>query len=79
MGRTEDMYDFEKDDKSTSSYGKKPKMSVTSKEASFGEKKPEVAAVLTGGTTLTGQPRDTVEIDPMMRKRPGPNIPGKTK
>ena len=78
-GITEDMYDFEKDDKSTKPYGKKPKMAVTNKEASFGEKKPESAAVLTGGTTLTGQPRDTVEIDPMMRKRPGPNIPGKTK
>ena len=78
-GMKEDMYDFEKDDKSVSSYGKKPKMSVTSKQFSFGEKKPEASAVLTGGTTLTGQPRDTVEIDPMMRKRPGPNIPGKTK
>ena len=78
-GITEDMYDFEKDDKSTKSYGKKPKMATTKKEFSFGEKKPEAAAVLTGGTTLTGQPRDTVEIDPMMRKRPGPNIPGKTK
>jgi hypothetical protein len=78
-GMKEDMYDFEKDDKSVSSYGKKPKMSVTSKQFSFGEKKPEAAAVLTGGTTLTGQPRDTVEIDPMMRKRPGPNIPGKNK
>lgn len=78
-GITEDMYDFEKDDKSTKPYGKKPKLAATNKEASFGEKKPEAAAVLTGGTTLTGQPRDTVEIDPMMRKRPGPNIPGKTK
>ena len=76
-GMKEDMYDHEKEDKSVATYGKKPKMSVTSKESSFGEKKPDASAVLTGGTTLTGQPRDTVEIDPMMRKRPGPNIPGK--
>jgi hypothetical protein len=76
-GMKEDMYDYEKDDKSVSSYGKKPKMSATSKESSFGEKKPDAAAVLTGGTTLTGQPRDTIEIDPMMRKRPGPDVPGK--
>jgi hypothetical protein len=26
---------------------------------------------LTGGKTLTGTERDTVEIDPMMRNRPG--------
>ena len=78
-GMTEDMYDFEKDDKSTSSYGKKPKMQTIKKEASFGEKVPAAAAVLKGGTTLTGQTRDTVEIDPTMRKRPGPDITSKNK
>jgi hypothetical protein len=26
---------------------------------------------MSGGTTLTGEKRDTVEIDPMMRNRPG--------
>jgi hypothetical protein len=36
-----------------------------------GDEKPQAAAVLTGGTTLTGEPRDTIEIDPMMRNRPG--------
>jgi len=76
-GMKEETYDHEKEDKSIATYGKKPKISVTNKESSFGEKKPDAAAVLTGGTTLTGQPRDTVEIDPMMRKRPGPDIPGK--
>ena len=78
-GVSEDMYDHEKEDKSVATYGKKPKMAVTSKESSFGEKKPDAAAVLTGGTTLTGQKRDTVEIDPMMRKRPGSDPTGKNK
>jgi hypothetical protein len=73
----EDTYDWEKDDKSTASYGKKPKVSTPDPKKSMGENKPDAAAVLTGGTTLTGQPRDTVEIDPMMRKRPGPDVPGK--
>jgi hypothetical protein len=26
---------------------------------------------MTGGTTMTGKTRDIVEIDPMMRNRPG--------
>lgn len=79
QGVTEETYDHEKEDKSVSSYGKKPKMAMTKKEASFGENVPTAAAVLKGGTTLTGQTRDTVEIDPTMRKRPGPDISGKTK
>jgi ArsR family metal-binding transcriptional regulator len=29
---------------------------------------PKAAAVLTGGTTMTGEKRDTIEIDPMMKK-----------
>jgi hypothetical protein len=76
-GVAEEMYDHEKEDKSVATYGKKPKISTTDPKQSMGERKPDAAAVLTGGTTLTGQPRDTVEIDPMMRKRPGPDIPGK--
>jgi hypothetical protein len=67
----EDIYDHEKDDKSIATYGKKPKMSKTEDKAGMGENKPEAAAVMSGGTTLTGQKRDVVEIDPMMRKRPG--------
>jgi hypothetical protein len=78
-GIKEETYDHEKEDKSVSTYGKKPKMQSTKKEASFGEKVPAAAAVLKGGTTLTGQPRDTVEIDPIMRKRPGPDITSKNK
>ena len=79
QGVKEETYDHEKEDKSVSSYGKKPKIETAKKEASFGEKVPAAAAVLKGGTTLTGQTRDTVEIDPTMRKRPGPDITSKNK
>jgi hypothetical protein len=66
----EDMHDFEKEDKSVATYGKKPKFEKAEKDEG-GEKKPQAAAVMTGGTTLTGSKRDTIEIDPMMRNRPG--------
>ena len=75
----EELYDHEKEDKSTTPYGKKPKMSVTKPTDNVGENKPDAAAVLTGGKTLTGQPRDTIEIDPMMKKRPGSDPTGKNK
>jgi hypothetical protein len=67
----EDMADWEKEDKSIQTYGKKPKISLTDKEDNMGENKPEALAIMTGGKTLTGQARDTVEIDPAMKKRPG--------
>ena len=63
----EEMYDHEKDDKGNQSYGKPPKVGKSKAE---GEDKTQAAAVLKGGTTLTGQGRDTIEIDPMMRTRP---------
>jgi hypothetical protein len=75
----EELYDHEKEDKPTTSYGKKPKISVTKPTDSVGENKPDAAAVLTGGKTLTGQTRDTIEIDPMMKKRPGSDPTGKNK
>jgi hypothetical protein len=67
----EDMYDHEKEDKSVATYGKKPKMDKADKKDNEGEKKPAAAATLTGGSTLTGSKRDDIEIDPMMRNRPG--------
>jgi len=67
----EDLYDHEKEDKSVATYGKKPKIETADKKDSVGENKPHAAAVMTGGSTLTGQKRDTIEIDPMMRNRPG--------
>jgi hypothetical protein len=63
----EEMYDHEKDDKGGQSYGKPPKVGKSKAE---GEDKTQAAAILKGGTTLTGQGRDTIEIDPMMRTRP---------
>ena len=66
----EDMHDWEKEDKSVQSYGKKPKLDMTDKKSNIGENKPEARAVMTGGKTLTGQPRDMVEIDPSMKNRP---------
>jgi len=67
----EDMYDHEKEDKSVQTYGKKPKFQKPDEENNKSEDKP--AAVMTGGTTLTGEKRDEVEIDPMMKNRPGQN------
>jgi hypothetical protein len=75
----EDLYDHEKEDKSVATYGKKPKFEKADKDDSKGEKKPEAAAVMSGGTTLTGNTRDTIEIDPMMRARPGQPDPTKKK
>jgi hypothetical protein len=66
----EDMHDHEKEDKSVATYGKKPKFEKAEKDEG-GENKPTAAATMTGGTTLTGSKRDDVEIDPMMRNRPG--------
>jgi hypothetical protein len=64
-GMKEETYDHEKEDKSVASYGKKPKMQQVSTDLD----QPKAAAVLTGGTTLTGEKRDTIEIDPMMKMR----------
>lgn len=67
----EELYDHEKDNKEGVTYGKKPSYKQP-KEDVVGDKKSQAAAVLKGGTTLTGQPRDTVEIDPILKKnKPG--------
>jgi hypothetical protein len=60
----EDTYDWEKDDKNQTSPGK------GTKEV---KEKPDARAILTGGKTLTGEKRDTLEIDPMMKNRPDLN------
>jgi hypothetical protein len=67
----EDLYDHEKEDKSVAGYGKKPKFMKTDEKDSKGDNKPQAAAIMTGGKTLTGVERDDIEIDPMMRNRPG--------
>jgi hypothetical protein len=66
----EDMHDWEKEDKSVVTYGKKPKFDKAEKDLGA-SKKESAAATLSGGTALTGSKRDVVEIDPMMRNRPG--------
>jgi hypothetical protein len=72
----EDLYDHEKEDKSVATYGKKPK---TEKQEVYGDDEAQAAMILKGGTTLTGQTRDTLEIDPVMRKpvRPDNKISNK--
>jgi len=68
----EDTYDHEKENKDPARvYGKSPKLEKADEKDSKGDKKPTAAATLSGGTTLTKQNRDTVELDPMMRNRPG--------
>lgn len=60
----EDMYDWEKENKSVASYGKKPKVDMSTAD-------PKAAGIIYGGKTMTGQERDTIELDPMMKK---PNV-----
>jgi len=69
---SEELYDHEKDDKNPAkSHGKNPKLEKADEKENKGENKPQAAATLKGGKTMTGQERDIVEIDPMMRNRPG--------
>jgi hypothetical protein len=69
---SEETYDHEKDDKGGKPTGKQPKLEKNDgKEENAGEKKPSARSILSGGKTETGTPRDTIEIDPMMRNRPG--------
>ena len=67
----EETYDHEKDDKQEKTLGKKPKLETNDEKDEFGKEKASARAVLSGGKTETGAPRDTIEIDPMMRNRPG--------
>jgi hypothetical protein len=64
----EEMYDHEKEDKSTAPVGKKVKLQKPGTD-SITKEAPQAAAVLSGGKTMTGEPRDTIEIDPMMKMR----------
>jgi len=67
----EETFDTEKEDKSVATYGKKPKLTDNEKKLDATNAKSSAAAIMTGGTTLTGTPRDVVEIDPMMKLKPG--------
>lgn len=71
----EDMYAWDAEDKDTKQpLGKKAKLLQQPDIKNMGDNKAQAAAVLTGGTTMTGQPRDDVEFDPMLKVRP--NQPG---
>jgi hypothetical protein len=74
LSKEEVVYETKKDDGYTKSarmikalYGKLPKTKTSDTKNNVGDKA-QAAAVLTGGKTLTGQTRDTLEIDPIMRK-----------
>ena len=67
-GMKEDLNDWEKEDKSVTSPSKKAKMQAVGISS-----KSKAAAIMTGGTTLTGTKRDDIEIDPVMKQRPGAN------
>lgn len=66
-GMKEEIYDHEKEDKPAATYGKKPKIQIATDNSNM--EKPQAAAIMTGGTTMTGEKRDTIEIDPMMKMR----------
>jgi len=69
---SEELYDHEKDKKDPARVkGKQPKLEKADEKENKGENKPQAAATLSGGKTMTGQQRDIIEIDPMMRNRPG--------
>jgi hypothetical protein len=69
---SEELYDHEKDNKDPAkTKGKQPKLEKADEKENKGENKPQAAATLSGGKTMTGQQRDIIEIDPMMRNRPG--------
>jgi len=69
----EELDDWEKRDKEPGTkidgYGKKPSFSKSDDDKNIGDKKPDAELILKGGTTLTGEKRDVIEINPMMKKR----------
>jgi hypothetical protein len=68
----EELNDWEKEDKSVATSGKKSKLQNMDQKLGLGEK-PKAASIMSGGKTLTGTTRDDVEIDPVMKQRPGAN------
>jgi hypothetical protein len=65
----EDMYDHEKDDKGPGTNVKDPKVIKQKEVNDDNEKGTNARMVLKGGTTMTGEKRDTIEIDPMLKNR----------
>lgn len=76
----EDLYDAEKDDKNPAKvYGKGQKLEKLDDKKTKDDGKMKAAATLSGGTTLTGQGRDTIELDPMVKQRSAHDDLGKNK
>jgi hypothetical protein len=71
---TEEIYDHEKEDKSVATYGKKPNVKVNDSKGQ-GDNPDKAAIIVKGGKTLTGQGRDTLEIDPEMKRPSKPGAP----
>jgi len=65
----EDLYDHEKDDKGPGTDVKQPKVIKKTEVNDSDEKGTNARMILKGGTTLTGEKRDTIEIDPMLKNR----------
>lgn len=66
---SEELYDRDKDDKTPVSANSKPEI-IKDRNMTNG-KQYDATAVLTGGKTETGKPRDVIEIEPALRSRPG--------
>ena len=67
----EGLYDWEKESKEKQGF-KKPTISKTGTDNTPSDSKDsngDSRLVMKGGTTMTGQKRDTVEIDPMLKNR----------
>jgi hypothetical protein len=53
-------------------YGKKPKIKEPGDASNMDQQKPDARIVMSGGTTLTGEKRDEVMVDPLMKNaKPG--------
>lgn len=73
----EDTYDHEKASKSVATYGKKdPQFDKKDEKKMASDDETNARAVLKGGTTMTGEKRDTIIIDPSMKK---PTVKGMNK
>lgn len=73
----EELFDTDKESKSVKTPGKKPVVSAKDFDKKLNDNdETGAAAVLKGGTTMTGDPRDTIIIDPSLRK---PTVKGMNK
>jgi hypothetical protein len=67
----EELDNLAKENKLEKTYGKKPKFDKEDKKKENDNSNSTARAVQYGGTTLSGEERDTIEIDPEMRNNSG--------